>query len=84
MTQANAVVETGSRLTILLGPVVAGVLIATIGAENVLYVDAATFAVSFLLLLLFVPNRPPLPQQAEPAASSRAFASCSPTSCSAR
>ena len=65
LTQANAVVEAGSRLTILLGPIVAGVLIATIGAENVLYVDAATFAVSFLLLLLFVPNRPPLPQQAE-------------------
>jgi MFS family permease len=65
LTQANAVVETGSRLTILLGPIVAGVLIASIGAENVLYVDAVTFAVSFLLLLSFVPNRPPLPQQGE-------------------
>ena len=29
LTQANAVVEAGSRLTILLGPIVAGVLIAT-------------------------------------------------------
>jgi MFS family permease len=61
LTQANAVVETGSRLTILLGPVFAGLLIASIGAANVLYVDAATYAVSFVLLLLFVPNRPPLP-----------------------
>jgi MFS family permease len=65
LTQANAVVETGSRLTILLGPICAGLLIASIGAENVLYVDAGTFAVSFLLLLLLVPKRPPLPQQDE-------------------
>ena len=63
LTKANAVVETGSRLTILLGPVFAGLLIASIGAANVLYVDAATYAVSFVLLLLFVPNRPPLPAE---------------------
>ena len=44
-------------------PRFAGLLIASIGAANVLYVDAATFAVSFLLLLLFVPNRPPLPRK---------------------
>ena len=62
VTQANALVETASRLTILLGPVIAGVLIASIGAANVLYVDAATFAVSFLILLIFVPKRPPLPR----------------------
>jgi len=65
LTQANAVVETGSRLTILLGPIVAGILIASIGAADVLYVDAATFAVSFLLLLVFVPRRPPLPRHEE-------------------
>jgi MFS family permease len=62
LTQANAVVEAGTRLTMLLGPVLAGVLIAWIGAVNVLYVDAATFAVSFLLLAVFVPKRPPLPR----------------------
>ena len=67
LTQANAVVELGSRLTILLGPIVAGVLIATIGAANVLYVDAATFVVSFLLLLCFVPQRRPLPAREEEA-----------------
>ena len=61
LTQANAVVEAGSRLTILLGPVFAGVLIASIGATNVLYVDAATYAISFLLLFSFVPRRAPLP-----------------------
>lgn len=61
LTQANAVVEAGTRVTILLGPVFAGVLIAWVGAANVLYVDAATFALSFLLLAALVPRRPPLP-----------------------
>jgi MFS family permease len=61
LTQANAVVEAGSRLTILLGPITAGLLIASIGATNVLYVDAATYAISFLLLFALVPRRPPLP-----------------------
>jgi MFS family permease len=61
LTQANAVVEAGSRLTILLGPLTAGILIAWIGATNVLYVDAASYAVSFVLLAVFVPRRPRLP-----------------------
>ena len=65
LTQANAVVEAGSRLTILLGPVAAGLMIAWIGAVNVLYVDAATYAVSFCLLLFFVPKRRPPPVTAE-------------------
>ena len=65
LTQANAFVEAGSRLTILLGPVAAGLLIAWIGAVNVLYVDAATYAVSFCLLLFFVPRRRPVPATAE-------------------
>ena len=47
------------------GPSSAGLLIAWIGAVNVLYVDAATYAVSFCLLLFFVPRRPPLPVTAD-------------------
>jgi hypothetical protein len=46
----------------LLGPVAAGLLIATIGATSALYVDAGTFLLSFLVLTLLVPRRPPLPQ----------------------
>jgi MFS family permease len=61
LTQANAVVEAGSRLTILLGPLAAGLLITWIGTTNVLYVDAASYALSFLLLAAFVPRRPPVP-----------------------
>ncbi len=62
VAQANAVIEGATTLTNLLGPVAAGLLIAAVGATNALYVDAATFLVSFLTLTFFVPARPPLPQ----------------------
>ncbi len=60
VSKANAVVEGTTRLASLLGPVLAGILIGLIGAPNVLYVDAATFAFSFAVLALFVPARPPV------------------------
>jgi hypothetical protein len=60
VAQANAVVEGAQRATALLGPALAGLLIASVGATKVLYVDAATFLVSFVLLALFVPQRAPL------------------------
>ena len=62
VAQANAVIEGATTLTNLLGPVVAGLLIAAVGATSVLYIDAATFLLSFLTLTLFVPSRPPQPQ----------------------
>ena len=65
VSRANAVVEGTTRLAGLLGPVLAGVLIAAIGAPNVLYVDAATFAISFVVLALLVPRRPPVAQDAD-------------------
>jgi MFS family permease len=60
VAQANAIVEGTQRATALLGPSLAGVLIAVIGATNVLYVDAVSFFVSFLILATFVPRRPPV------------------------
>ncbi len=57
IAQANSVLEGATQTSSLLGPPVAGVLIATLGAANVLYVDAATFALSFVTVLLFVPRR---------------------------
>ena len=62
VAQANAVIEGATTLTNLLGPVVAGLLIAAVGATSVLYIDAATFLLSFLTLTLFVPSRPAQPQ----------------------
>jgi MFS family permease len=58
--QANAIVEGTQRATALLGPSFAGILIAIIGAANVLYVDAASFFISFLILVTLVPKRPPI------------------------
>jgi len=49
----NQIVERASRM---IGAPIAGFLIAFIGAENVLYVDAATFGISALLVWLAVPN----------------------------
>jgi MFS family permease len=57
---ANAIVEGANTVTSLLGPALAGVLIAVIGPTNLLYVDAATFLLSFLTLTLFVTRRPPV------------------------
>jgi MFS family permease len=65
VAQANAFVEGAQRTTALAGPALAGVLIAVVGATNVLYVDAATFLISFLILATLVPRRPPLPQTDE-------------------
>ncbi len=55
------VLEGGNQLTALVGPAAAGVLIAWIGVTNVVYVDAATYLVSFALVKLCVPERPPFP-----------------------
>ena len=65
VAQANAILEGAQRATSLLGPATAGVLIATFGAPSVLYIDAATFFVSFVLLALLVPARPPRPSTEE-------------------
>jgi predicted MFS family arabinose efflux permease len=61
VTQANALFQGAIRATMLLGPPVGGVLIGVVGAPSVLLVDAATYVVSFSLVLLFVPRRAPLP-----------------------
>ena len=60
VAQANAVVEGTQRATALLGPSLAGILIAVIGAANVLYFDAVTYFISFLILVTLVPKRPPV------------------------
>ena len=56
----NALLEGVPRLMSLLGPAVAGVLIAVLDAPSVLYVDAATFVFSALVLTFLVPARPPV------------------------
>jgi MFS family permease len=53
--QAAALFQGANRLTILLGPPIAGVLIGVFGATGVLYIDAATYVVSVALVLAWVP-----------------------------
>ena len=53
--EANAFLQTSQRLTLLLGPVLAGALIGAVGAPAVLVVDAATFLFAFVAIAAFVP-----------------------------
>lgn len=55
LERANAAAQGIPRFATLLGPLVAGVLIAAMGASNVLWFDAATFAASALLIAVAVP-----------------------------
>lgn len=67
--RATAVDDGVSRLSHFLGAPLAGVLIAAIGTSNLLWVDAATFAVSALLIGSMVPARRSQPASDEMTAS---------------
>jgi MFS family permease len=53
--RANALLQGATRLTMLGGPALGGILIAFVGAPVVLVVDAATYLVAFVLVTLLVP-----------------------------
>lgn len=65
VSQASALFQSATRITLLLGPVTAGVLIGVIGAPAVLVVDAATYVVAVLLVALFVPPTKPVEEDDE-------------------
>jgi MFS family permease len=56
LERANALAEAVRRGAQLGGPLLAGLLIALLDASNVLWVDAATFAVSAALVAVVVPQ----------------------------
>jgi predicted MFS family arabinose efflux permease len=56
VSDANALLQAATRATLLVGPVLAGVLISAIGAPAVLVVDAATFAFAVIVIGIFVPR----------------------------
>ncbi len=56
LTRANSVLEGGYNIAMVAGPATAGVLIAMLGAKQVIWIDAATYALSCLLLWRFVPR----------------------------
>lgn len=61
LERANAIAQGTLTVSSLLGPAVAGVLIAALGASNVLWIDAITFGISIILMAMLVPSsvRPP-------------------------
>jgi predicted MFS family arabinose efflux permease len=65
VSAANAWLQGATRITMLLGPPLAGVLIGFIGALAVLVVDAGTFLFAVLAIRLFVPAAPPIEQTDE-------------------
>ena len=66
VARVNALFQTASRLTYFAGPAVGGVLLAAAGAPFVMLVDAATFALSFVLVAVFVrPRAAPAPRDGE-------------------
>lgn len=58
--RANALLQGATRITLVLGPATAGVLIGVVGAATVLVIDAASFAVSFALIASFLPRTRPV------------------------
>lgn len=56
LVSANALIQGTNNIGSLLGPAVSGILIALIGAQHVLYVNAATFLISALCLMPIATN----------------------------
>jgi MFS family permease len=54
LAQGTSLIEGATNVTQLAGPAMAGVLIAVLGAANVMWLDAASFAIAFVLVGLFV------------------------------
>jgi MFS family permease len=61
--RANALLQGATRITMLCGPALAGVLIAAVGAPIVLVVDAASYVVAFALVTLLVPAARAAPKE---------------------
>jgi MFS family permease len=54
VARANTLVEGATNLTNFAGPALAGVLISVMGAANVMWLDAGSYVVSFLLIRFLV------------------------------
>jgi MFS family permease len=65
VARVNAYLDGAQTAAPLVGPALAGVLIAALGPPNVLYVDAATFGVAAIAVGLLVPRREPMSEAEE-------------------
>ena len=66
LESANAYSQAIQRGSNLLGAPLAGLLIAALGASHVLWLDAASFAVSAAMIAMMVPSPPAATQAREP------------------
>ncbi len=57
LERANSMVMIAGRTSAMLGAPLAGILIATIGTSNLLWIDAVSFGISATLLAIAIPNR---------------------------
>jgi len=74
LVSANALIQGTNNIGLLLGPAVSGILIALIGAQHVLYVNAATFFISALCLIPIRSNET-VRQESQSAAPSKSVLS---------
>src|SRR3954463_15442951 len=65
VARVNAYLDGAQTTAPLVGPALAGIMIAALGVANVLYVDAATFGVAAITVGLFVPRRKPTAEAEE-------------------
>ncbi len=65
VARVNAYLDGAQTAAPLIGPALAGVLVAALGAPSVLYVDAATFGIAAIAVALFVPRRKPITEAEE-------------------
>ena len=65
VARANAYLDGAQTAAPLVGPALAGVLIAALGAPDVMYVDAATFGFAAIAVALFVPRTAPTSEAEE-------------------
>jgi predicted MFS family arabinose efflux permease len=63
--RANALLQGATRITMLFGPALGGVLIAALGSPVVLVIDAVSYVVAFVLVTLLVPPVTRLPRKDE-------------------
>jgi MFS family permease len=57
LERANSIIMIGGRTSSMLGAPLAGILIATIGASNLLWIDAISFGISATMLAVAIPGR---------------------------
>lgn len=62
VSEVSSWLQAATRLTIMIGPALAGVLISTIGAPNLLWIDAGTFLIAFALVRWLVPKTKAAPE----------------------